>query len=91
MSGRRLRLATRARLHFDRHADQWLLLYPERGLALNRTAVEIVRLLTGEHTLEGIVARLAADAPPDARATVACDVERFVDVLASRCLLDDAG
>jgi coenzyme PQQ biosynthesis protein PqqD len=91
VSAGRLRLAARARLHFDRHAEQWLLLYPERGLALNPTAVEIVRLLTGEHTLEAIVARIAADAPLDARATVGRDVARFVDALASRCLLEDAG
>jgi coenzyme PQQ biosynthesis protein PqqD len=87
---RRLRLATRARLHFDRHAGEWVLLYPERGLTLNRTAVEIVRLLTGEHTLDTIVARVAADVPLDGRGTVARDVERFVDALAARCLLEDA-
>jgi hypothetical protein len=36
------RLAPRARLRFDRHAGQWLLLYPERGLALNASAAAIV-------------------------------------------------
>jgi coenzyme PQQ biosynthesis protein PqqD len=87
----RLRLAARARLRFDRHAGHWLLLYPERGLALNRTALEIVELLNGEHTLEAIVARIAADAPLEARATVGRDVERFVDALVARCLVDEVG
>lgn len=55
----RPRLAPKARLRFDRQSQRYMLLYPERGLALNHTATEILRLCTGEHTVAGIVAQLA--------------------------------
>ena len=56
----RPRLAAKARLRYDRKGERYMLLYPERGLALNATAADIVRLCTGEHTVEVIVDRLAA-------------------------------
>jgi coenzyme PQQ biosynthesis protein PqqD len=87
----RPRLAARARLHFDRHAGAWLLLYPERGLALNATAAAVVRLLTGEHGVDAIVDRVHSTAPDAARAVVARDVRAFLERLRDRRLLEDGG
>ena len=84
----RPRLAARARLRWDRHAAQWLLLYPERGLALNAQAAAIARLLTGEHSVEAIVTRLLAAFPTASRDTVESDVFAFLRVLAARRLVD---
>ena len=45
-----------------------MLLYPERGLVLNATAADVVKLCTGEHTVAAIVERLAEKyAPQPAR------------------------
>ena len=85
------RLARRARLRFDRHTGAWLLLYPERGLALNATAAAVARLLTGEHAVDAIIDRVRATAPEAARAVVEHDVLRFLDQLRERRLLEDAG
>lgn len=84
----RPRLAARARLRWDRHAAQWLLLYPERGLALNAQAAAIARLLTGEHTVDAIVGRLLAEFPDAPRDTLERDVLGFLRELAARRLVD---
>ena len=86
----RPRLAARARLRWDRHAEQWLLLYPERGLALNAQAAAIARLLTGEHSIGAIVARLAAAFPGASSDDVERDVLAFLAQLAERRLLEAA-
>jgi pyrroloquinoline quinone biosynthesis protein D len=86
---RRPRLASRARLHFDRHDGTWLLVYPERALVLNPTAHAVVALLTGEHTAEGIAASLATAHPGMAADAVVRDVHAFLDRLAARNLLED--
>ena len=85
----RPRLAARARLRFDRHAAQWLLLYPERGLVLNAQAAAIAQLLTGEHSVDAIVTRLLATFPTASRDAIERDVLEFLDVLATRRLVDD--
>jgi coenzyme PQQ biosynthesis protein PqqD len=54
----RPRLATRARLHYDRHTDRHMLLYPEKGLALNATALAILQLCDGALDVSGIAQRL---------------------------------
>jgi coenzyme PQQ biosynthesis protein PqqD len=64
-----------------------LLLYPEKGLALNETAAEIVRLCTGETTVLEIIDRLAAKYGPEKRDLVAKEVEAFLQSLADRNLL----
>jgi pyrroloquinoline quinone biosynthesis protein D len=85
--GARPRLAPRARLHFDRHAGEWLLVYPERALALNETALAIVRLLDGAHTVDAIVRRLAGDSGLTS-AQIDGDVRAFLDRLIDRRLLE---
>ncbi len=84
----RPRLAAKARLRYDRQGGRHLLLYPERGLALNGTAVDIVRLLTGEHTIDGIVALLADRYAAQPRETIEREVRDFLQSLAERGLLE---
>lgn len=84
----RPRLATRARLRFDRHAHQWLLLYPERGLVLNEPAAAIVALFTGERTIDAIVTELGSRYPAATRADIERDVIALVRRLAARRLVD---
>lgn len=83
----RPRLASKARLRYDRQNDRYLLLYPERGLALNGTAVDVVRLCTGEHTVTGIVEQLAAKYTNQPREVVAREVLSFLATLADRGLV----
>jgi coenzyme PQQ biosynthesis protein PqqD len=83
----RPRLASKARLRYDRQNDRYLLLYPERGLALNGTAVDVVRLCTGEHTVTGIVEQLAAKYTNQPREVVAHEVLSFLATLADRGLV----
>jgi coenzyme PQQ biosynthesis protein PqqD len=64
-----------------------MLLYPERGLALNDTAREIVVRCTGQASVSEIVDELGRlpDAPP--RAQLAAEVAAFLEALADRGLL----
>jgi coenzyme PQQ biosynthesis protein PqqD len=83
----RPRLSRKVRLRFDRRSGRYLLLYPETGLELNRTATEIARLCTGAWTTDDIAQRLAriyADVPPD---DIKRDVLAFLRTLARRGLL----
>jgi coenzyme PQQ biosynthesis protein PqqD len=83
----RPRLATKARLRFDRQSQRYLLLYPERGLELNPTAADIVRLCTGEHTVDAIVAELAGKYTSQPREAVEREVRAFLGSLADRGLI----
>jgi pyrroloquinoline quinone biosynthesis protein D len=79
-------LASKVRLRWDRRAEKYMLLYPERGLVLNATGADIVQLCTGEHTVGGIVTQLAgkyAREPED----VAREVQTFLTRLAERGLI----
>jgi len=80
-------LASKARLRFDRASGGYLLLYPERGLALNASAASILKLCDGERTIDGIVEELQrahADRPgPQLRQ----DVLEFLEEMAKRGLL----
>ncbi len=83
----RPRLAPKARIRFDRRTDRYLLLYPERGLELNPTAADIVRLCTGEHTVTEIVERLAEKYPVQPRPVIEHEMEEFLAILAERGLV----
>jgi coenzyme PQQ biosynthesis protein PqqD len=89
----RPRLASKARLRFDRQRQRYLLLYPERGLELNPTAADVVQLCTGEHTVDGIVDRLAEKYTTQPREVLAREVTTFLGGLAERGLIaeDPAG
>lgn len=86
-AGSRPRLAAKARLRYDRQGERYLLLYPERGLALNGTAVDVVRLCTGEHTVTGIVDQLARKYAGQPREAVEREVLAFLAALADRGLV----
>jgi pyrroloquinoline quinone biosynthesis protein D len=83
----RPRLAGKARLRFDRKAERYMLLYPEKGLVLNDTAVAIVKLCTGQHTVQAIIETLGAtyDAPP--REAIEREVLSFLGAMADRGLV----
>jgi pyrroloquinoline quinone biosynthesis protein D len=79
-------LAAKARLRADVRSGRMMLLYPERGLSLNATGEEVVRLCTGQATVAEIAATLAARHGRDA-ASVLAEVRAFLDGLAARGLL----
>ena len=83
----RPRLAEKARLRFDRKAQQYLLLFPERGLALNPTAAEILKMCTGEHTVEAIIERLLQTYDNQPRDVVEREVVAFLASMAKRGLV----
>ncbi|MET0515027.1 MAG: pyrroloquinoline quinone biosynthesis peptide chaperone PqqD [Nitrospiraceae bacterium] len=67
-------LTPEARLRFDRISGKFLLLYPERGLILNSTARDILRLCTGTYTVRMIVDELSAMHCDVLRTSLAQDV-----------------
>jgi len=81
----RPRLAPKARLRVDKLSQRTLLLYPERGLALNETAAEILELCTGERKVSEIIDALAARHGPST--TLADEVCGFLQKLVERNLL----
>ena len=85
----RPRLASKARLRFDRKSGRHMLLYPERGLVLNPTATDIVRLCTGEHTVDEIVDRLTARYGSEPREVIEAQVRDFLRSMAERGLVHD--
>jgi coenzyme PQQ biosynthesis protein PqqD len=85
----RPRIASKARLRYDRKTERTMLLYPEKGLMLNPTAAEIAKLCTGEHTVAAIVAQLAARYGKEA-AAIEREVMGFLGALADRGLLQEA-
>jgi len=85
----RPRIASKARLRYDRKTDRTMLLYPEKGLVLNPTAAEIAKLCTGEHSVADIVARLAAQYGKEASA-IEREVMGFLTALSERGLLQEA-
>jgi coenzyme PQQ biosynthesis protein PqqD len=84
----RPKLAAKARLRYDRHSDRHMLLYPEKGLALNATGTEIVKLCTGEQTVREIIASLSAryDGAPTEK--LEQEVLGFLEALLTRGLLE---
>ena len=82
------RVASKARLRYDRKAERYMLLYPEKGLVLNATAADIVRLCTGEHSVGAIIDQLAAKYGRDAPA-IEREVIDLLAALAERGLLQE--
>jgi len=83
----RPRLAAKARLRWDRTGERYMLLYPGRGLVLNATAADVVRLCTGELTVSAIVEQLAAKYASQPRADVEREVLTFLSRLSDRGLI----
>jgi len=89
MTGDRARpqLSPKVRLRFDRRTGGYLLLYPETGLELNRTATEIACLCTGEWTIDDIAQHLAHIHSEISLVEITRDVRGFLKTLAGRSLL----
>jgi len=84
------KLAKKARLRFDRHSGKHMIVYPERGLALNESAAEIAKRCDGTRTVREIVDELAAlaDVPPAERSTIQEDVVELLQLLDGKGLLE---
>lgn len=82
-------LAPKARLRWDRLSERYMLLYPERGLLLSRTAAEVLELCTGASSVADIVDRLAVTYAEQPRALIERQVTAFLEMLAARGLLED--
>ena len=80
-------LAAKVRLRYDRQRDACFLLWPERGLLLNRSASEILQRCRGRHTLTSIVNALARQYPETPRQMIEHDVHRLIGDLSRRGLL----
>jgi pyrroloquinoline quinone biosynthesis protein D len=83
----RPRLAAKARLRWDRKDGRFMLLYPERGLVLNATAADVVRLCTGELTVGAIVDQLTAKYASQPRDAVEQEVLTFLARMVERGLV----
>lgn len=87
MSATHPKLARRARLRWDARDERWMILYPERGLVLNASAAEIVKLCDGTRSLEEIAEALAASSGAPLE-RVASDVRALVARLAEKRLVE---
>ena len=83
----RPRLSPKVCLRADRLTGRELLLYPETGLELNRTATEIARLCTGERTVDDIARQLAHRYTHVSLVDITQEVREFLKTLADRGLL----
>jgi coenzyme PQQ biosynthesis protein PqqD len=80
-------LSAKARLRFDHASGGYMLLYPERGLALNPTAASILKLCNGELTVAGIVERLQGEYKGRPAPELQKDVLEFLEEMLKRGLL----
>jgi coenzyme PQQ biosynthesis protein PqqD len=81
------KLADKARLRLDQKTNQYVLLYPEKGLALNRTGSSILLFCTGEHSVKDIVDRLHQEHATAERQIIENEVLTFLETLAARGLI----
>ena len=84
----RPRLASKVRLRFDRKGERYMLLYPEKGLVLNPTALDTLRLCTGELTVGAIVEQLVAKYATQPREVIEREVLAFLGGMAERGLVE---
>jgi len=87
----RPRLAPKVRLRWDRKDERYMLLYPERGLVLNATAADVVKLCTGEHTVAAIVESLAEKYASQPAEAIEREVLTFLHAMADRGLIRSDG
>ena len=86
----RPRLASKARLRFDRKTDRTMVLFPEKGIELSASAAEILRLCDGARTVDAIVDSLAEKYAAADRVRVEREVLDFLNAMADRCLVEEA-
>jgi coenzyme PQQ biosynthesis protein PqqD len=85
----RPRLASKARLRFDRKSSRYMLLYPERGLVLNPTAADVLQRCDGLRTVGSIVEELAQQYGHEVP-SVKREVMTFLQTMADRGLVQAA-
>jgi pyrroloquinoline quinone biosynthesis protein D len=83
----RPRLAQKARLRSDAKSGRYLLLYPERGMELNPTGAEILKLCDGERTVAEIVKTLTERHAPASPERIEREVLAFLEALHARALV----
>jgi len=83
-----VKLRSRARLRFDGVRSTWMLMYPEGGMALNRTAREIVELCQRPISRAEVLGVLASRYPNIPKATLERDTDEFLLQLETRDLLE---
>ena len=77
-------LARRARLKWDPSRDAHVLLYPEGVLVLNDQAADVIALVDGARTVDGIVDALAIEHPDAPRGDLDADVRELLERLVQR-------
>ena len=82
-------LPRHARLKFDQTRQLWVILAPERVLAPDETAVEILQLCDGARSVAEIVDQLAAKYTAE-RAAIGADVIAMLQDLADKAFLTEA-
>jgi pyrroloquinoline quinone biosynthesis protein D len=82
-------LARHAKLRFDETRQRWVILAPERVLAPDEIAVEILQLCDGTRNVEQVIDTLAARYAAE-RAVIAADVMTMLRDLADKGFLAEA-
>jgi pyrroloquinoline quinone biosynthesis protein D len=82
-------LPRHARLKFDETRQVWVILAPERVLAPDEIAVEVLQLCDGVRSVEAIIDQLAAKYAAD-RGAISADVIAMLQDLADKGFLTEA-
>src|ERR1700712_87448 len=82
-------LPRHARLKFDETRQRWVILAPERVLAPDEIAVEILQLCDGVRNVEQMIDQLATKYTAD-RAAIGADVIAMLQDLADKGFLTEA-
>lgn len=83
-----MKLHPRTRLKFDRVRSTWMLMYPEGGVALNRTAFEIATLCQHPITHAELLTQLSARYPGVSPSALARDTHELLNELEASGLLE---
>jgi pyrroloquinoline quinone biosynthesis protein D len=82
-------LPRHARLKFDETRQHWVILAPERVLAPDETAVEVLQLCEGSRSVEAMINQLAEKYTAE-RDAIATDVIAMLQDLADKGFLTEA-
>ena len=82
------RLASKARLRWDKIEKQHMLIFPEAALKLNETATEILKLCDGERTVAQIMDALVEKFPGADRTMIEDNVNQLLTRIRTRGLLE---
>lgn len=84
----RPRLASKARLRWDKIENQYMLMFPEAALKLNETAAEVIKLCDGERSLPQIVDALVEKFAGVERIKIEDNVNQLLTRIRKRGLLE---